>query len=79
MNNFTVYSREGCPYCEKIKEVMQLAKLQHRVYDLGIDFTRDEFYDQFGYGSTFPQVVVNNKNLGGCMDTVKYLREQKIV
>ena len=79
MNNFTVYSREGCPYCEKIKEVMQLEKLQHRVYDLGTDFTRDEFYDQFGYGSTFPQVVVNNKNLGGCMDTVKYLREQKIV
>ena len=79
MNNFTVYSREGCPYCEKIKEVMQLAKLQHSVYDLGTDFTRDEFYDQFGYGSTFPQVVVNNKNLGGCMDTVKYLREQKIV
>ena len=77
--NFTVYSREGCPYCVKIKEVLQLAKLQHRVYDLGTDFTRDEFYDQFGYGSTFPQVVVNNKNLGGCMDTVKYLREQKIV
>ena len=78
MNNFTVYSREGCPYCEKIKEVMQL-ELQHRVYDLGIDFTRDEFYDQFGYGSTFPQVVIDNKNLGGCTDTVKYLREQKII
>ena len=77
--NFTVYSREGCPYCEKINEVMQLAKLQHRVYDLGTDFTRDEFYDQFGYGSTFPQVVVDNKNLGGCTDTVKYLREQKII
>ena len=79
MNNFTVYSREGCPYCVKIKEVMQLANLQQRVYDLGTDFTRDEFYDQFGYGSTFPQVVVDNKNLGGCTDTVKYLREQKIV
>ena len=58
---------------------MQLAKLQHRVYDLGTDFTRDEFYDQFGYGSTFPQVVVDNKNLGGCIDAVKYLREQKII
>ena len=77
--NFTVYSREGSPYCVKIKEVMQLAKLQHRVYDLGTDFTREEFYDQFGYGSTFPQVVVDNKNLGGCTDTVKYLREQKII
>ena len=79
MYNFTVDSREGCPYCEKIKEVMQLAKLQHRVYDLGTDFTREEFYDQFGYGSTFPQVVVDNKNLGGCIDAVKYLREQKII
>ena len=79
MNNFTVYSREGCPYCVKIKEVMKLAELQHRVYDLGTDFTRDEFYDQFGYGSTFPQVVVDNKNLGGCIDAVKYLREQKII
>ena len=77
--NFTVYSREGCPYCIKIKEVMQLATLQHRVYDLGTDFTREEFYSQFGKGSTFPQVVVDNKNLGGCIDAVKYLREQKII
>ena len=72
MNNFTVYSREGCPYCDQIKQVMKLAKLQHRVYDLGTDFTRESFYSQFGYGSTFPQVVVNNKNLGGCTDTVSY-------
>tara|TARA_B100000131_G_scaffold207163_1_gene199250 strand:+ start:222 stop:461 length:240 start_codon:yes stop_codon:yes gene_type:complete len=79
MQNFTIYSREGCPYCEKITEVMKLAKLSHVVYKLGEDFDRDAFYGQFGEGSTFPQVVLNGDNLGGCTDTVKYLKEKSIV
>ena len=79
MQNFTIYSREGCPYCEKITEVMKLAKLSHVVYKLGEDFDRDAFYGQFGEGSTFPQVVLNGDNLGGCTDTVKYLREKNLI
>ena len=77
--NFTVYSREGCPYCTKIQQVLQLAELRHVIYKLDRDFDRDSFYDQFGKGSTFPQVVLNGDNLGGCSDTVKYLKENKLV
>ena len=58
--NFTIYSREGCPYCEKVKEVMQLTKLDHVVYNLEDDFTREDFYAEFGQGSTFPQVVCDD-------------------
>ena len=77
---FTVYSREGCPYCSKIEQVLQLANLQHVVYKLNADFTRDEFYSEFGQGSTFPQVILNDQtHLGGCSDTVQYLQEQKLV
>ena len=79
MQNFTIYSRDGCPYCEKIAEVMKLAQLSHVVYKLGEDFDRDAFYGQFGEGSTFPQVVLNGDNLGGCTDTVKYLQEKSMV
>ena len=33
------------------------------------------FYGQFGQGSTFPQVVLNDtQKIGGCTETVKYLR-----
>ena len=77
--NFTVYSREGCPYCTKIEEVLKLAELRHVIYKLDRDFDRDSFYEQFGKGSTFPQVVLNNKNLGGCTETVKYLKENNLV
>lgn len=76
---FTVYSKDGCPYCTKIQQVLELANLQHVVYKLGTDFTREEFYAEFGQGSTFPQVLLDEKHLGGCTDTVKYLQENKIV
>ena len=77
--NFTVYSREGCPYCVKIVEVLKLADLRFVEYKLDRDFDRQSFYGQFGDGSTFPQVVKDGTNLGGCTDTVKYLQEQNLV
>ena len=77
--NFAVYSKDGCPYCDKIKQVMDLTKLSYVVYNLNEDFDRDSFYSEFGQGSTFPQVLVDGKKIGGCVDTIKYLRENKIV
>lgn len=76
---YKIYSRDGCPYCIKVQQVLQLAELKHVVYKLGTDFTREEFYEQFGQGSTFPRVVLGEELLGGCSETVKYLREQKLV
>ena len=79
MNNFTVYSKDGCPYCEKVVQVLQLAGLSHRVYKLDEHFDKESFYGQFGQGSTFPQVVIDSTNLGGCTETVKYLKENSLV
>ena len=77
--NFTVYSRDGCQYCTKVIEVLQLAKLSHVVYKLGENFDREGCYGQFGQGATFPQVSVDGKTLGGCSDTIQYLKENKLV
>ena len=77
--NFTVYSKQGCPYCIKVVEVLQLAELRHVVYELNRDFNRESFYGQFGHGSTFPQVVLDGENLGGCTETVQYLKENNLV
>lgn len=77
---FTVYSKNGCPYCSKIEQVLSLVNLEHVIYKLDVDFTREQFYSEFGVGSTFPQVILNDeKHLGGCTDTVKYLQEQKLI
>jgi len=77
--NFAVYSKDGCPYCDKIKEVLDLTKTKYVVYNLGEHFDRESFYDEFGQGSTFPQVLVDGKKLGGCIDSIKFLKEQQII
>lgn len=77
--NFAVYSKDGCPYCTKVVQVLELAELNHVVYKLDRNFDRQSFYGEFGNGSTFPQVVMNGRKLGGCTETVKYLKENHMV
>ena len=77
--NFAVYSKDGCPYCEKIVQVLELSNLNHVIYKLEKDFNRTSFYGEFGEGTTFPQIVLNGKKLGGCSDTIKYLQEEQIL
>ena len=77
--NFTVYTREGCPSCTQIKQVLSGKGYNFAEYKLGVDFQREALYTQFGQGSTFPQVVLNNENLGGCNDAVKYLAEKNLI
>ena len=77
--NFAVYSKPGCPYCEKIKKVLDLTKTSYVVYNLGEHFDKESFYEEFGEGSTFPQVVVDGQKLGGCIDSIKFLKEKKVI
>ena len=79
LQNFTVYSKVGCPYCTKITEVLDLMEANYIVYTLDQEFDRASFYGEFGNGTTFPQVLLNGKKLGGCNETVKYLRENNLV
>ena len=77
--NFTVFSKEDCPYCDKVKQVLKLTESKFVVYTLGKQFERDAFYGEFGEGSTFPQVVCDGKKLGGSVETIKFLQENKII
>jgi glutaredoxin len=76
---YTIYSKDGCPFCTKVEQVLQLTEQPYVVLKLGRDYTREEFYSKFGKGSTFPRVVLDEQLLGGCTETVKYLKENNIV
>ena len=81
--NFTVYSKRLCPYCEKVKKILEHLSTTKGfpivIYELDTDFNREQFISEFGEGSTFPQVIVNDKKLGGCVDTIKYLQENRLL
>ena len=79
MGAFVIYSRDGCPYCTKVVQLMKKSDQKYVVYKLGQEFQRDDFYEQFGKGATFPQIIFEGKKLGGCMETARYLQENNLI
>lgn len=77
--NFTVYSKEDCTFCQKVKKILELTGSNFVVYTLGEDFTKNQFYAEFGKNSTFPQVICDEKKLGGSVETIKFLKEQQVI
>lgn len=77
--NFTVYSKENCPHCQKVKAVLELTGSNFVVYNLGEDFSKSDFVSEFGKDTTFPQVICDEKKLGGAVETIQFLKERQIV
>jgi glutaredoxin len=82
--NFTIYSKPNCPFCDKIKIVLnEFSKSTEncnlKILDYETDYTRDDFISKFGKHSTFPQVIMDGLHLGGCVDTVKYLQDKNLI
>ena len=48
-------------------------------YQLNVQYTREQFKQEFGSGATFPQIVIYGQKMGGCTETVRYLRETKLI
>jgi len=48
-------------------------------YKLDQHFDQPSFQQEFGSDATFPQVLINGQKMGGCTETVKYLREHNMV
>jgi len=78
MQNFTVYSKEGCNHCKQIIDVLDLSDLNYVEYKLDVHFNKEAFYGEFGDGATFPQIVLNGKKLGGTKDSIRYMQKENI-
>jgi len=76
---FKVYSKNDCPHCYKIKQILEMTGNNFQAYTLDEDFNRDEFYEKFGEESTFPQVICNDEVIGGSVATIKFRKQQRIV
>ena len=58
---------------------MKLKGFKYEKFDLGTDFSAEDFLYKFGKQSTFPQVLMDNMKIGGMKDTVRFLLEHKMV
>ena len=60
-----IYGKKWCSYCYKVKQLCKREKLDFLYKELNKDFTKQEFFEQFPDAKTFPQIIVDGKQIGG--------------
>ena len=73
------YSKDNCQWCERVRQLFDNLDIEYLEYKFEKHFTKQQFYNEFGEGATFPQVSIDNKHIGGCKDTLHFLQENKLI
>ena len=60
----TVFSRDGCPHCARVKGTLQTAGIDFDVLELNTDYSERTLRAVSG-AAVVPQVFVNGERIGG--------------
>lgn len=76
--NAVVYTKDNCQWCDRVKSLLNTLDIDYLEYKYEQHFTKNQFYDEFGEGATFPQVSIDNNYIGGCKETLNYFKTKEL-
>ena len=85
LTQFTVYSKSGCPNCNKVKNLLKTNNISFNVIDCD-EFVLECKTDFLFFIKTiagkecniFPMVFINAKFIGGCNETNNHIEKLKM-
>ena len=72
----TLFSRKGCPHCVRAKTVLELQGLEYEELVLNRDYT-DRTLRAVTGATTFPQIYIDGRHIGGADELEEFLRDPK--
>lgn len=60
-----IFGKTQCPFCDKAKQLCEANGYAYEYKQLDEDFTREELFEQFPGARTFPQIRIDDQNIGG--------------
>ena len=79
MKDVTIYTRMMCGYCSAAKSLLQKKGVKYTEKDGSFDRSiRAEMVQRSNGGSTFPQIFIGNKHVGGCDELHELERAGKL-
>lgn len=75
-HDVTVFTREGCPFCVGAKGMLRDAGIQFEELVLNRDYT-DRTLRAVAAATTFPQVFIDGKVIGGSEDLQQWLEARE--
>ena len=83
-----VYTSQGCFYCQKVKELLERAKLKYDIINVvpnKVDIDSPGFINKTNFSSLyptvngFPFVVIDEEPIGALVPTARFLLEKGLV
>jgi len=74
---YTIYTRENCPYCDQAKILLKIKG--YSFFEINVSQNPGELQEMLDKSNgkrTFPQVFRGNQHIGGCDDLQSYLRKK---
>jgi len=68
-----VYTRDLCGYCDAAKNLLRTMNVRFDEAKIGTDVTREELLEVAPTATTVPQIVINQKVIGGYDDLCAYI------
>jgi len=64
-----IYTKLGCPFCARAKDLLQHKGVQYVEFDVGNDPVKRADLAKISNGSkTVPQIFIDGQHVGGCDD-----------
>jgi glutaredoxin len=76
MKHVTIYTKNNCVFCTRAKMIMSNKGIQYNELKLHEDFTSEALRELFPSAKTYPIIVVDGFNIGGCNELEMILNEE---
>jgi len=74
LNKIVVYSKQNCQYCEMLKSFLDENEFDYEIKDVTIYENLQELKLAAPHVKTVPQMFVNDFHVGGCRDSIEFLK-----
>ena len=78
MAHVTIYTRPGCGYCARALSVLEKKGADFTEIEAGMDPARRKEMMERSGRSTFPQIFVGEKHIGGCDEMMSLERRGEL-
>lgn len=73
-----VWSKDQCPYCDQAKALLKQKGIEFEEKKIGHGYTKEQLLEEVPTARTVPQIILDEKLIGGFTELRKYLIEENI-
>jgi len=71
----TVWSKYHCPFCDQAKALLEQQGIEFEERKIGDGWTKEELLAAVPNARTVPQILIDDRLIGGFTDLQRYLKE----